>query len=173
MVPNISKRSDPYLNATLFPPSPSSSSSSVRRFLEGGGLALDEARNGEVVNQAHPLPPSATRRGQLAGEGAATPSSLPPGGNGASRGRNGSAGGGGAAGAGAGALGFGLGTGPAARLGAAYGNGGWAEGTARRREARREEAASEEWIASTRKQVAKLCEVASKPFWQVRRRCAA
>lgn len=133
---------------------------------------MDEARDGEIVNQAHPLPPSATRRGQLAGEGAATPSSLPPGGNGASRGRNGAAGAAGGAASGAGALGFGLGTGPAARLGAAYGNGGWAEGTARRREARREEAASEEWIASTRKQVAKLCEVASKPFWQVRRRCA-
>ncbi|CAB1116618.1 unnamed protein product [Ectocarpus sp. CCAP 1310/34] len=133
------------------------------------GLTTDQGFVGALYVRgvaAHPLPPSATRRGQLAGEGAATPSSLPPGGgNGASRGRNGSAGATAGA-AGAGALGFGLGTGPAARLGAAYGNGGWAEGTARRREARREEAASEEWIASTRKQVAKLCEVASKPFWQ-------
>lgn len=123
---------------------------------------MDEARDGELVAQPHPLPPSATRKGQLAGEGAATAADG-SGTTGGGRGRGRGGGGGGVAG-GVGAVGFGLGTGPGARLGA---GGGWAEGSVRRREARREEAASEEWVASTRREVAKLCEVASKPFWQV------
>ncbi|CAN0188052.1 unnamed protein product [Pylaiella littoralis] len=132
-------------------------------FLDGGGLALDEARDGEPVVQPHPLPPSATRKGQLAGEGAATATDGSGTGGGGGGGRGRGRGGGGGGGGGVGTVGFGLGTGPGARMGA---GGGWAEGSARRREARREEVASEEWITSTKKEVAKLCEVASKPFWQ-------
>lgn len=114
---------------------------------------MDEARDGELVARPHPLPPSATRKGPAAGEGSlATTSS--------SDGRSASGGGGGG-----GLTGVGAGTGPAARQSA---GGSWADRAARRREARQEEAANEEWISSTRAEVAKLCEVASKPFWQVR-----
>lgn len=107
--------------------------------MEGGGLAVDEARDGELVVQPHPLPPSATRTGPVAGEGSVTDPGT--------------------------GLEIGEGTGPAAR---SSGSGGcWGEGAARRREGRREEAASEAWIKSTRGNLTKLCEVASKPFWQV------
>lgn len=118
-------------------------SSSSSSFLEGGGLAWDEARDGEEVVRPNPLPPSATRRGPTVGEGSSSSETI--------------------AGSGAvgGISGGGAGTGPSAR------RSGWGDGAARRREARREEAASEEWVNTTRADVAKLCEIASRPFWQV------
>lgn len=127
------------------------------RFLDGGGLALDEAADGELVAQPHPLPPSATRKGPLAGEASST-ETLGAAGASAALATSAERGGRGRGG------GVGLGTGPGARQSEGS---GWADGAARRREARREEAASEEWVNSTRTEVAKLCEIASKPFWQV------
>ncbi|CAM9868358.1 unnamed protein product, partial [Laminaria digitata] len=47
-------------------------------FLDGGGLALDEAADGELVARPHPLPPSATRKGPLAGEASSSTNSLGP-----------------------------------------------------------------------------------------------
>lgn len=109
------------------------------RFLEGGGLAWDVARDGEEVERANPPPPSATRRGPVAGEGRSSDSSAEIG-----------------AGLSTGAM-----TGPAARRSS------WADGATRRREARREAEASEEWVNTTKADVAKLCEIAALPFWQV------
>lgn len=139
----------------------------VPSFLDGGGLALDEAADGELVARPHPLPQSATRKGPSAGEASSSSSATNARGapatsfgTAATIALSGSAGGGGGGSGGGG----GLGTGPGARQSE---SGTWAEGAARRREARREEAASVEWVNATRTEVAGLCEVAAKPFWQV------
>lgn len=124
----------------------------VPRFLEGGGLALDEARDGEPIIGPNPLPASATRNGPVAGEGTATAEGV--------RNTRSST----SSGAGVGVE-VGVGTGPSARP--SGNSSAWIDGAARRREARREEAASQEWISSTRADVGKLCDVAAKPFWQV------
>lgn len=101
---------------------------------------MDEALDGALVAQTNPPPPSATHKGPSAGEGTCT-TSLD-------------------------SAGIAVNT-PAVQEGAR----GWgnrsAERVARERTAQREESACEEWINSSRKNVAKLCEVAAKPFWQV------
>lgn len=109
------------------------------RFLEGGGLAWDVSHDGEEVARPNPPPPSATRRGPVVGEGRSSDSSAEMG-----------------TGPSTGAL-----TGPAARRSS------WMDGATRRREARREAEASEEWVNTTKADVAKLCEIAALPFWQV------
>lgn len=100
---------------------------------------MDEALDGAMVAQMNPPPPSATRKGPSAGEGTST-TSLRSAGTAANAPQESVRG---------------------------WGNRS-AERVARERTAQREEAACEEWINSSREDVAKLCEVAAKPFWQVR-----